>query len=137
MATALSEEKSAPADIRVSRTDDPSKPSRRKFILPIVGILALIGIIWGVRKWSYGRAHESTENAQVDGHLVPVLAKVGGFVTAVRVGENDRVKEGAELVHIDDAEYKVRLAQADAELAAAVSVAGSRGVTGQAEAQVQ
>ncbi len=97
----------------------------------------MLAIIWAVRKWSYGRAHESTDNAQVDGHLVPVLAKVGGFVTAVRVGENDHVKEGAELVHIDDAEYKVRLAQADADLAAAVSVAGSRGVTGQAEAQVQ
>jgi membrane fusion protein (multidrug efflux system) len=40
-------------------------------------------------------------------------------------------------VHIDDAEYKVKLAQADADLAAAVSVAGSRGVTGQAEAQIQ
>ena len=137
MATALSEEQSAPSGFRVAPASEPPKPSRRKFILPIVGILALLAIIWAVRKWSYGRAHESTENAQVDGHLVPVLAKVGGFVTAVRVGENDRVKEGSELVHIDDAEYKVRLAQADADLAAAVSVAGSRGVTGQAEAQVQ
>ena len=106
-------------------------------MLPIVGIVLLLGLVWGVRKWNYGRAHESTDNAQVDGHLLPVLAKVGGFVTAVRVGENDQVKEGTELVHIDDAEYKVRLAQADADLAAAVSVAGSRGTTGQAEAQIQ
>ena len=118
---------------------EPPKPksSRRKIVLPIVALVALLGIVWGVRKWTYGRSHESTENAQVDGHLVPVLAKVGGFVTAVRVGENDAVKEGAELVHIDDSEYKVRLAQADADLSAALSVAGSRGVTGQAEAQIQ
>jgi membrane fusion protein (multidrug efflux system) len=113
------------------------KPSRRRFILPIVALVALLGIVWGVRKWSYGRSHESTENAQVDGHIVPVLAKVGGYVNAVRVGENDAVKAGAELVHIDDSEYKVRLAQADADLAAAASVAGSRGVAGQAQAQVQ
>lgn len=137
MATAISEKQSAESGFRVEPAPEPPKPSRRKFILPIVGVLALVGIVWGVRKWSYGRSHESTENAQVDGHLVPVLAKVGGFVTAVRVGENDRVKEGAELVHIDDAEYKVRLAQADADFAAAVSVTGSRGVTGQAQAQIQ
>src|SRR5215208_7200915 len=139
MATAISEEPSAsaPPDVRVSRPSESPKPSRRKFILPVIAVLGLLGIIWGIRKWSYGRSHESTDNAQVDGHLVPVLAKVGGFVSAVRVGENDQVKEGTELVHIDDAEYKVRLAQADADLAAAVSVAGSRGTTGQAEAQIQ
>ena len=137
MATAISEEQSAPSDVRVERPSERPKPSRRKFVLPVIAVVALLGIIWGVRKWSYGRSHESTDNAQVDGHLVPVLAKVGGFVSAVRVGENDQVKEGTELVHIDDAEYKVRLAQADADLAAAVSVAGSRGTTGQAEAQIQ
>jgi len=137
MATAI-EHESSPSGLRVEPDAAPSKPSRRKLIiLPIVALLGLAGIIWGVRKWSYGRSHESTDNAQVDGHIVPVLAKVGGYVTAVRVDENVHVKEGAELVHIDDAEYKVRLAQADADLAAAQSVAGSRGVTGQAEAQVQ
>src|SRR5688572_9568061 len=117
MATAVSEQHAAPSDLRVEPAHEPPKPSRRQFILPIVALIALAGIVWGVRNWSYGRSHESTENAQVDGHLVPVLAKVGGYVTAVRVGENDRVKDGTELVHIDDSEFKVRLAQADADLA--------------------
>jgi membrane fusion protein (multidrug efflux system) len=90
-----------------------------------------------VKKWAYGRSHESTENAQVDGHIVPVLAKVGGYITAVRVAENSRVQEATELVHIDDAEYRVKLAQADADLAAAQAVTGGRGVTGQAEAQIR
>ena len=137
MATPITEEQTTEPGLRVEPAAEPPKPSRRKFILPIVGILALLGIIWGVRKWTYGRSHESTDNAQVDGHIVPVLAKVGGYVSAVRVDENVRVTEGTELVHIDDAEYKVRLAQADADLAAAQSVVGSRGVTGQAEAQIQ
>src|SRR6188474_370899 len=138
MATAIETEPGHSAFPRVEPTAEPPKPSRRKFIvLPIVVLIGLVGIVWGVKKWSYGRSHESTENAQVDGHIVPVLAKVGGYVNAVRVGENDAVKAGAELVHIDDSEYKVRLAQADADLAAAASVAGSRGVAGQAQAQVQ
>jgi membrane fusion protein (multidrug efflux system) len=137
MATAITDEKTTQPGLRVEPDARPPKPSRRKFILPIVGLVALLGIIWGVRKWTYGRSHESTDNAQVDGHIVPVLAKVGGYVSAVRVGENVRVTEGTELVHIDDAEYKVRLAQADADLAAAQSVVGGRGVTGQAQAQIQ
>src|SRR6476469_3192475 len=137
MATAI-ETESGPSGLRAEPTAEPPKPSRRKFIvLPIIVLLGLAGIIWGVRKWTYGRSHESTDNAQVDGHIVPVLAKVGGYFTAVRVAENVHVKEGEEVVYIDDAEYKVRLAQADADLAAARSLAGGRGVTGQAEAQVQ
>ena len=135
MATAISEHE---PDVHVAPKPAPTKPSRRKYVvLPIVGVLALIGIVWGVRNWSYGRSHESTDNAQVDGHVVPVLAKVGGYVTAVRVGENVRVNEGSELVHIDDTEYRGRLAEAEADLAAAMSIAGTRGVTGQAEAQIQ
>src|SRR5678816_642962 len=135
MATAISEHE---PDLDVAPRSEPTKPSRRKYIvLPILGVVALVGIIWGFRRWSYGRSHESTDNAQVDGHLVPVLAKVGGYVTAVRVGENVRIKEGSELVHIDDTEYRGRLAQAEADLAAAMSIAGTRGVTGQAEAQIQ
>lgn len=139
-ATALSEEQQpVPSGLRVEPDAEPphSGSRRRIVILFVVAVLAVLAIVWGVRKWSYGRAHESTENAQVDGHLVPVLAKVGGYVTEVRVNENNAVEEGAVLVRIDDAEYKVRLAQANADLAAAQSVAGGRGVTGQAEAQVQ
>jgi membrane fusion protein (multidrug efflux system) len=52
----------------------------------------VLGLGWAVKQWLYGRAHESTDNAQVDGHLVPVLAKVSGYVTAVNVAENDRVR---------------------------------------------
>jgi membrane fusion protein (multidrug efflux system) len=102
--------------------------SRRRIILPIVGLLALVALLWGFSKWSYGRAHESTDNAQVDGHIVPVLAKVGGYVTKVVVEDNQRVKEGDLLVQIDSTEYVVRYEQAQAELAAAQASAGGSGV---------
>jgi membrane fusion protein (multidrug efflux system) len=100
-------------------------------------LAALLGVGWGLKQWLYGRAHESTDNAQVDGHLVPVLAKVSGYVTAVNVAENDRVRADSALVKIDEREYAVRLAQADADLAAARAQAGGRGIAGQAEAQVE
>jgi membrane fusion protein, multidrug efflux system len=110
---------------------------RRRIVLGLVLLAALLGVGWGLKQWLYGRSHESTDNAQVDGHLVPVLAKVSGYVTAVNVAENDRVRADSVLVRIDEREYAVRLAQADAELAAARAQAGGRGLAGQAEAQVE
>jgi membrane fusion protein (multidrug efflux system) len=111
--------------------------SRRRVVLPIVALVLLGGAAYGGRQWMYARAHESTDNAQVDGHIVPVIAKVGGYVQAVNAVENQTVAGGALLVQIDDAEYRVRVAQAEADLAAAQATAGAGGQVGQAEAQVQ
>ena len=130
MATALNPQASAAApdviDIRPKR-------ARRIVTYSIVAVLVIVGLVWGVKRWMYGRTHESTDNAQVDGDIVPVIAKVGGYVSKVNVDENQPIKEGAEVVSLDDAEFKVRLAQAQADLAAAQSVAGG---SGQAAAQV-
>jgi membrane fusion protein, multidrug efflux system len=146
MATALETDASPPTSSptngasRTGRTTgaEPDKPStRKKIILPIVGVLALILLFWAFQKWSYGRTHQSTDNAQVDGHIVPVLAKVGGYVNTVTVSENDSVKAGQLLVHLDDDDYRVRLQQAQADLAAAEATGGGGGFSGQAQSQVQ
>ena len=146
MATALETDASPPTSSpgngasRNGRTAgaEPDKPStRKKIILPIVGVLALILLFWAFQKWSYGRTHQSTDNAQVDGHIVPVLAKVGGYVNTVTVSENDSVKAGQLLVQLDDDDYRVRLQQAQADLAAAEATGGGGGFSGQAQSQVQ
>jgi membrane fusion protein (multidrug efflux system) len=62
---------------------------------------------------------------------------VGGYVAAVGAAENAHVPSNAELVRLDAREYAVRLAQADAELAAALAAAGGRGVEGQARTVVR
>jgi membrane fusion protein (multidrug efflux system) len=119
-------------------TEVTTTPSRKKkIVLPIVGLVALFILFWGFQKWNYGRTHQSTDNAQVDGHIVPMLAKVGGTVKVVSVNENDHVTAGQLLVQLDDADYAVRLQQAQADLAAAEATAGGSGFAGQAEAQVQ
>ncbi len=138
MATAL--ESDAPPTSRNGRSaaTEPDKPStKKKFVLPIVGIVALILLFWAFQKWSYGRTHQTTDNAQIDGHIVPVLAKVGGYVNKVNVSENDHVKAGQLLVQLDDADYRVRLQQAQADLAAAEATGGGGGFSGQAQSQVQ
>lgn len=110
---------------------------KRSPVLPIIIVVALLGIGWAVKTILYNEGHVTTDNAQVDGTIVPVLAKVGGFVKTLTVDENDHVKVGQPLVTIDSAEYAVRLAQANADVAAAAYVAGTKGIAGQAEAQIQ
>ncbi len=120
----------------------PARPiaatEKKRGPLPfIVGALAIAAGIWTFNSLTYSRTHESTDNAMIDGHVLPVLAKVGGFVTAVTAAENVRVTQNAALVTIDDREYTVRLAQAEADLAAARASVGGRGSgTGQAQAMV-
>ena len=138
MATIVKQGSEPRADRDVERDDPPSEPTgRRRIVLPIVIVLLALGAFWGVRQWSYGRSHESTDDAAVDGHLVPVLAKVGGYVQSVTVSDNDHIAADALLVQIDPAEYRVRLAQADADLAAARAAAGSNRSSGQAQAMVE
>ncbi|HYU90967.1 MAG TPA: HlyD family secretion protein, partial [Gemmatimonadales bacterium] len=87
-------------------------------------------------RWIYGFSHVSTDNAQVDGHIVPILPKVGGYVLEVRTDENRSVKAGDTLVVLDDRDYKARLGQAEADLAVALAGVSNRARVGQAEAQV-
>lgn len=113
------------------------KPKRRHIMLGIGAAVLLLALFWGGTKYIYSRSHVSTDDASVDGHIVPVVAKVGGYVASVSVAENDHVSAGQVVVQLDTAELSMRLAQAEADLAAARAAAGGPGVTGQAEAQVQ
>ena len=121
-------------DAASSATPRP-RGRRTAFVAMAIALVALVG--FGARRWWFGRSHVSTDDAQVDGHIIPILPKVGGFVTAVRVDENKRVKGGDTLVVLDDRDYRVRLAQADADLAAALASVSNKTRVGQAEAQVE
>ena len=111
--------------------------SRRTLILgTLVPVVALVGW-WGLGAWRESRSHEGTEDAQVDGRIIPVLNKVAGYVARLTVRENQEVHRGDTLLVIDDAELRVRLAQADADLAAARAMIGSGAMVGQATAAIE
>jgi membrane fusion protein (multidrug efflux system) len=115
----------------------PVAASRRRplpLILGVVGALALF--TWGWHRYRFAQSHVESDNAQVDGHITPVSPKVQAFVARVLVDENQHVKAGDTLVVLDDRDLRVRLAQAQADLATAVAAAGSRGHTGQMQAQL-
>ena len=113
----------------------PPKSSQRTVFM-IMGVILVGLLIFGVRKWWFARSHVSTDNAQVDGHIVPVLPKVGGYVVEVRIDENQSVKAGDTLVVLDDRDLRARLAQTDADLAALLATVSSRTRVGQADAAV-
>ena len=119
----------------VAKPSTPPKRSRR-LVFSIMSIILVTLLIIGIRRWWFGRSHVSTDNAQVDGHIIPVLAKVGGYVTEVRIEENQSVRAGDTIVVLDDRDLRARLAQTDADLAAVLATVSSRTRVGQAEAAV-
>src|SRR3989442_10311513 len=82
---------------------------RRRIVFAALGLalVALLGL--GVKKWWFARSHVSTDNAQVDGHIIPILPQVGGFVSEVRAQENQNVKAGGTLVVLDERDFRGRL----------------------------
>ncbi len=116
----------------------PAAPGgKRKIVFAVLGLVLLVLIAGGVRKLIWARTHEGTDNAQVDGHILPVLPKVGGFVTAVQVEENQSVRAGDTLVILDDRDFRAKLQQAEADLAVALATVSSRQRVGQADAAVR
>jgi membrane fusion protein (multidrug efflux system) len=78
---------------------------------------ALCLVAGGILAWRYFAVRESTDDAQIDGHVNPVAARVGGTVTDVLVDDNQYVDKGTLLVRIDPRDYKVALDRARADLA--------------------
>jgi len=108
--------------------DEPPKglknPKVRRLLIAgaVVVLLAVIGLI------AYYHNRESTDDAQVDGHITPIASKIYGRVAEVLVTDNEPVKAGQVLVKIDPRDYQAALDQAKAALALAESDAASAGV---------
>lgn len=86
-------------------------------ILVILGILFLV--VFLVRFIYHSFMYVSTDDAFIEGHIIPISAKVANHVDAVLVTDNQRVKRGEPLVQLDDRDFTVRLAMAQAQLDAA------------------
>jgi membrane fusion protein (multidrug efflux system) len=83
----------------------------------ILIVAVVIIAVAGFFLYRYFSSYESTDDAQVDGHLMPLSARISGYVTNVNVDDNQYVKAGAVLVEIDPKDYQVALDQAEADLA--------------------
>src|ERR1700759_1938851 len=94
-----------------SEEEEPKKKPNR--VLPIIlGIVLIGGIIFGIKEYIYFSKHVDTDDAQIDGDISPVVARVGGYVDSIYFQENQHVNGDQVLVKIDDRDYKVKLEQA-------------------------
>jgi membrane fusion protein (multidrug efflux system) len=94
-------------------------------------LLVVAAAYAGIRILSYYEIRETTDDAQIDGHINPIAARVGGTVLVVSVDDNQFVEEGRVLVQIDPSDYQVALDHARADLAAeqAAAQAAERNVS--------
>jgi membrane fusion protein (multidrug efflux system) len=95
-------------------TETPAANARRKFI--IVGVVLLLVLVAGFFYWR-STFTEDTDDAQVDGDLYQVSARVSGQVIKVNVTDNQKVEQGDVIADIDPRDYQVALEQAQAQLA--------------------
>src|SRR6267378_2743396 len=77
---------------------------RAKWGLLIVLVVLLVG---GIFLWRYFNSYESTDDAQIDGHINSVTARVSGHVVKLNVEDNQYVEKGTFLVEIDPTDYQV------------------------------
>lgn len=99
--------------------DSDAKPlKKRKAPRVLFGLLGLAAIV-GSGVWLWGRGKESTDDAQVEGHVVTVSVRTPGQVSKVLVTDNQVVKKDDLLLELDLEELKARLAVAKADRMAA------------------
>jgi membrane fusion protein, multidrug efflux system len=111
---------------------EPPKQAPAPLMNPKVQRVLLIGAIMlaavGISLFVYFHDRESTDDAQVDGHITPIASQIYGRVAEVLVKDNESVKAGQILVRIDDADYRAAVDQARGALALAEGEARSAGV---------
>src|SRR5580704_11102956 len=102
-----------------------SKPAFRfaVFIGGVVVIAALVFFYW------YSQGRVNTDDAEVDGHLDPVAAKISGNVLQVLVDDNQQVKAGQVLVTIDPRDFQAKVDQMRAALDLAKAQSNAANVT--------
>lgn len=133
-------------DIKISATNghasEASEPEQKKrkiskrFVVVFV-LMLVLGGTFGVTKFIHAQHHEETDDAQIDANISPVIPRIGGYITEVKVQDNKVVKKGDTLVVLDNRDLLIKLEQAEAALAAAKSNLGmAEGNTSASQANI-
>lgn len=85
----------------------------------IIAVLIVLALGYGILKYVHSLSHETTDDAQIEKNMNPIIPRVMGYITKVNVKDNDYVKKGDTLFTIDDNDYIVKLEDAKAALIAA------------------
>ena len=94
----------------------------------ILGIAVLAVLAGGLVAWFYYSMRESTDDAQIDGHINPISSRIPGTVQKVYYDDNQLVPGGALLIELDPRDYQVAVDRAQADLANAEASATAASV---------
>jgi len=93
-----------------------TKEVKKSLVRPIIlTVVFLIAVFFGYKKIHYALTHETTDNAQIETQITPVLPRVSGYVKTIAVNDYDSVKPGQLVVELDDAELQSQLMEQEAE----------------------
>jgi len=107
-----------PQQAAAGKAPEAPKKTNRAFII-VLALLVIGGTIFGVTSYMHGQRHQTTDDAQVDADISPVIPRISGYVTEVRVKDNQMVAKGDTLVVLDNRNELIALQQAEAALTAA------------------
>jgi membrane fusion protein, multidrug efflux system len=120
-------EPSPPVEPAAEKPAATRKRPLRATLIVGASLISLAGAAYfGWQYWTVGRFEVSTDDAYVRADNTTIAPKVSGYIGAVRVGDNERVRAGQVLARIDDRDFKVALDQAKADVAAARSAIASK-----------
>jgi membrane fusion protein (multidrug efflux system) len=105
----------------------PSRTSSPGFRIALI-IAALVLLVVGFFVYRYVTSYESTDDAQMDGHINAISARISGHVINLNVTDNQYVQAGTVLVEIDPADYQVAYERAKADFESAKAAAAAAGV---------
>lgn len=91
-------------------------PRRKRHIRFIIIAVLVVAAIAAIPIYFYYSVRESTDDAQIDGHVIPISSRISGRIVSVLVDDNQPVKAGESLVQLDPADYQVAIEQAQAQL---------------------
>jgi membrane fusion protein (multidrug efflux system) len=94
------------------------KKTNTKFII-IFATLIILGGVYGGYKYFHSLAHETTDDAQIEKKINPIISRVAGYVSDVYVVDNQKVKKGDTLFKIDSRDYDIKVQEAEANVDAA------------------
>lgn len=106
----------------------PAKAGRRPWAWALLGAAAVVGTGIGAFYYIWSLSYESTDDAFVEGHIVPVSCRVAGHVAKVHVTDNQWVNQGDLIAELDPRDFEARLAAAEAALATAQAGRKSRSI---------
>jgi len=118
--------KPLPATERDFRTR-PSRTASPGFRIAVI-IAAVVLLVVGFFVYRYVTSYESTDDAQVDGHINSISARISGHVISLNVQDNQYVQAGTVLVEIDPADYQIAYEKAKADFEDAQATAAAAGV---------